>query len=269
MNLFVGQRTSASCIFSIEGGQAMPRLIIGITVLLMMGAHAQASILYRAGPNEGTLPQTWTDFIGTPNVSYTEFFYQAHQGGLRAEVTVRNDVWAPHPPPVAEIVIDDVVVNSASGNVPPGTTTTIFFGGELTGGLTGTQGGASAILNLRAAGAVRSYAYNVDEFPVSGFHHVGPVTVTIGQPFRVSASLRVGVSALPGFSTIDFGDSFKFNRSSVLMLEPGFTASSASWGLVDNALPVPEPSGLILIGTAAIWRLVGRQVSSRSSIDRR
>jgi hypothetical protein len=185
-----------------------------------------------------------------------------------------NDIWDPHPPRFAAIRVDDVVVNPvpipfpAPGDPPPPTTTTVRFGGNLSGHLTaGDTAGAngSAVLNMSIEGKTTSIIFGLDELPVSGFFQTSEVTVIVGQPFTVSASLRVKVDAR-GQATIDFGDSFTFNPSSVLVLEPGFTASSASWGLVNNRLPVasipgvPEPagSGLALFCLAAIWKLKKR-----------
>ena len=243
-----------------------PSIAMLVGMLLGMSLHAHASILLTAGPNTGASPQTWSVENVQLNssgqiISRESAVYQADRAFLRAEADVINDQWPPHPAPYAGILVSDVVVNSRAGTTPPpGTTTMVQFGGHLEGGMTGS-GGGSVQLDLIVPGKTnRHVAMSADEFPVSDFFYTSPFTVTIGQPFTVEARLTIGVSALPGHATVDFGDSFTFDPSAVLQLEPGFTASSASWGLVDNRLPaaaVPEPpaAGLALLSLILIWTI--------------
>jgi hypothetical protein len=86
----------------------------------------------------------------------------------------------------------------------------------------------------------------------------------VAQKFQERTALALSLPAkIHGGATIDFGDSFTFNPSSVLVLEPGITASSVSWGLVDNRLRVPavagvpEPRGsaLVLLSLAVVCKL--------------
>jgi hypothetical protein len=247
---------------------------LSIAVLFGMTLHAHASILLTAGPNEGTTPQSWNFADVRLNasgqiISRISAVLQADRYGLHAAADVINDQWPPHPAPVAGIRVDDVVVNSRTGTTPPpGTTTTVRFGGHLEGGMTG-KGGGSVQLDLVVPGKTnRHVGISAGNFPVNDFFYTSPFTVTIGQPFTVEAILTIGVSALPGHATVDFGDSFTFDPSSVLQLtEPHlYTVSSVAWGLVDNRLPVasipgvPEPAGcaFVLLAGVIIWRITKR-----------
>jgi hypothetical protein len=149
---------------------------------------------------------------------------------------------------VAEFRVDDVIVSGS------GATTRIQFGGDLNGGFSGS-GNGSAVLNLSVNSRVSSFIINVDD-PIEGFYSTPPVEVPVGQPFTVRARLRVGAhNSDSGSFTTDFSHSFLYNRSEVFELEPGFTANSASWGVVNNVLQVaavPEPSSVLLLGLGAV-----------------
>jgi hypothetical protein len=252
---------------------------LSILIVLGISVYARGAILLTAGIFEGATTQSWSDEhirvdASGRIISRYRASFQADQNGLHAVADVFNDIWDPHPPRFAGIRVDDVVVNPvpiafpAPGDPPP-TTTTVRFGGNLSGHLTaGDMAGAnaSAVLNMSIAGkTTTSIIFGLDELPVSGFFQTSEVTVIVGQPFTVSASLRVKVAAR-GHATIDFGDSFTFDPSSVLVLEPGFTASSPSWGLVDNRLSmpavagVPEPSGcaFVLLAGVIVWTITKR-----------
>src|SRR5690606_7773938 len=121
-------------------------------LLLTLSVDAQAAMIFTAGPNEGTLPQTWTIENVRLNsqgqlISRETATLKADRFELRGEADVVHSQWPPHPAPVVRVEVTDVVVSSATGMTPPPwTTTAVRFGGHLEGGLTGS-GGGSVILD--------------------------------------------------------------------------------------------------------------------------
>jgi hypothetical protein len=93
------------------------------------------------------------------------------------------------------------------------------------------------------------------------------VTIPVGSAFTVHVYVNAGTGSsgavqgtpadesdftiLLGDATSDFSATVKFPTSGpVFVLPAGYTVHSASAGIVDNAVVVPEPAGILLVATA-------------------
>ena len=97
-----------------------------------------------------------------------------------------------------------------------------------------------------------------------------PFRLPVGRPLSGHVGVRVG-AAVEGFdraiAEASYANTFSFVQGSpVFTLPPGFTANSASLGIVNNRwnesaspVPVPEPASLLLLGAGATAAVIRRR----------
>jgi hypothetical protein len=226
-----------------QGVKAMLRAIPFVSVL-SLATPLWAQTIYTAGPNTGPTPQAFGQVVRTPSGKY-ELDFRAGADGLGMRVTVENEVYAPHPAPVAAIRISDLIITGDEPGALTGLAATPLLHGSKSGNLgAGHVAVTFTIISSRGV-SNPSAVRNIPEFPVNTAVSTGPIEVPVNEPITFGVSMTIGAS---GTGTLDASKSLLFNREAVFDLEPGFTANSVSWGLVNNRL-VPEP--------ASIWLLAG------------
>lgn len=226
--------------------------LAAVVILAAANERANAAIIYNAGfQSPGPNPQTYfaedPSFSDTNAASGKQLSASAGVIGLQAKVGLKGGFVENF---MSSIRVDDLIFTS---NDPNKTTTIVTFTARFKGTAPGSPpfnyspNAQLSLNNIQGPTVVLGS-------PGLSINEILSVTAEVGLNSPVSASAQMEMRlAAPIFQIgfLVFDDSLDFFPNEVFVLEPGVTVNSASWGLVNNQLPVPEPSSLFVFAVLA------------------